>query len=79
MTLAASITFQILDIQVHVAQLVFCALFGAIIGKPLTKVSMNPKQTSSDETAISTGISGYFADSVDGQPPYKTSGYFSED
>ena len=25
--------------QVHVAQVVFCALFGALIGKPLSKVN----------------------------------------
>lgn len=66
-TLAASICFLILDIQVQVAQLVFCALFGALIGKPLSKVTMNGKQN--DDTTVSTGISGYFTDSTDGKLP----------
>ena len=67
-TLIACGTFMYLGVEVEMAKLVFCALFGSVNGKPLHKVSLLNK-LSNDGTLTTTASAETTAgglDSIDG-------------
>ena len=69
-TLIACGTFMYLGVEVEMWKLVFCALFGSVIGKPLNKVSLLNK-LSNDGTLTTTASAETTAgglDTIDGGP-----------
>ena len=67
-TLIACGTFMYLGVEVEMSKLVFCALFGSVIGKPLHKVSLLNK-LSNDGTLTTTASAETTAgglDTIDG-------------
>ena len=72
-TLIACGTFMYLGVEVEMSKLVFCALFGSVIGKPLHKVSLLNK-LSNDGTLTTTASAETTAgglDTIDG--PHRSS------